>query len=241
MEVHTHTHSPRKKWTHYFWEFLMLFLAVTAGFFMENRREHFIEHQRSKVLAKSLLEDIKKDTAALHVAMAFSNIKIKSMSSLITLMHQPFENWNDSLLYEYAHYFPRVAPFVSTQGTYEQIKNSGALRYFPQQLISLLNAYNVFSKRAEDRDGLDTKIIVETFIPFTSELLNFVVFNDLIYNLPVTHSRYNKIKDRDLVDKFINYAINSRRARERSVFEYEEMLKLADKIFKELKEKYHLE
>jgi hypothetical protein len=163
------------------------------------------------------------------------------MSSLITLMHRPFENWNDSLLYEYAHYFPRVAPFVSTQGTYEQIKNSGALRYFPQQLVSLLNAYNVFSKRAEDRDGLDTKMIVETFIPFTSELLNFEVFNDLIYNLPVTHSRYNKIKDRDLVDKFINYAINSRRARERSVFEYEEMLKLADKIFKELKEKYHLE
>jgi hypothetical protein len=28
MEVHAHTHTERKKWTHYFWEFLMLFLAV---------------------------------------------------------------------------------------------------------------------------------------------------------------------------------------------------------------------
>ena len=28
MEVHAHTHTARKKWTHYFWEFLMLFLAV---------------------------------------------------------------------------------------------------------------------------------------------------------------------------------------------------------------------
>src|SRR5688572_29017952 len=241
MEVHQHSHTPRKKWTHYFWEFLMLFLAVTAGFFMENRREHFIEHKRSKVLAKSLLEDIKKDTAALRDAMDFSNIKIKSLSSLITLMHQPFENWNDSLLYEYSYYFPRVAPFVSTQGTYEQIKNSGSLRYFPQELVSLLNAYNVFSKRAEDRDGLDTKMIVETFIPFTSKLLNFEVYNDLIYKLPVTHSRYNKLKNRDVVDEFINYIVNSRRSRERSVFEYEELLKLADKIFKELKEKYHLE
>jgi len=27
MEVHAHTHTPRKKWTHYFWEFFMLFLA----------------------------------------------------------------------------------------------------------------------------------------------------------------------------------------------------------------------
>ena len=32
MEVHAHTHTPRKKWTHYFWEFLMLFFAVFCGF-----------------------------------------------------------------------------------------------------------------------------------------------------------------------------------------------------------------
>ena len=48
MEVHTHTHTARKKWTHYFWEFLMLFLAVTLGFFVENQREHLIEHGREK-------------------------------------------------------------------------------------------------------------------------------------------------------------------------------------------------
>ena len=28
MEVHAHSHTPRKKWTHYIWEFLMLFPAV---------------------------------------------------------------------------------------------------------------------------------------------------------------------------------------------------------------------
>jgi hypothetical protein len=36
MEVHAHPHTSRKKWTHYFWEFFMLFLAVTLGFFVEN-------------------------------------------------------------------------------------------------------------------------------------------------------------------------------------------------------------
>jgi hypothetical protein len=45
MEVHTHTHTARKKWTHYLWEFLMLFLAVFAGFLAENQREHIVEHQ----------------------------------------------------------------------------------------------------------------------------------------------------------------------------------------------------
>ena len=65
MEVHHQTHTPRKKWTHYFWEFFMLFLAVTAGFFVENQREHYIEHKREKQFITTLIEDFKSDTAQL--------------------------------------------------------------------------------------------------------------------------------------------------------------------------------
>jgi hypothetical protein len=69
MEVHKHTHVPtsrEKKWTHYFWEFLMLFLAVFCGFLAENQREHYVEAQRAKEYAKSLLNDLRNDTAELH-------------------------------------------------------------------------------------------------------------------------------------------------------------------------------
>ena len=66
MEVHTHSHTPRKKWTHYFWEFFMLFLAITLGFFVENQREHYIEHKRGKEYAKLLKLDLIKDTLELH-------------------------------------------------------------------------------------------------------------------------------------------------------------------------------
>ena len=58
MEVHAHTHTPRKKWTHYFWEFLMLFLAVTLGFFVENQREHYIENKRERQYMHSFYEDL---------------------------------------------------------------------------------------------------------------------------------------------------------------------------------------
>ena len=58
MEVHAHTHTARKKWTHYFWEFLMLFLAVFCGFLAENQREHMVEHQREKQYMESLLSDL---------------------------------------------------------------------------------------------------------------------------------------------------------------------------------------
>src|SRR5258705_5795341 len=66
MEVHTHSHTERKKWTHYLWEFLMLFLAVFCGFLAENIREHKVEHQRAKVLAKNLYKELLSDSVAVR-------------------------------------------------------------------------------------------------------------------------------------------------------------------------------
>jgi len=61
MEVHHHPHAEKKKWTHYFWDFLMLFLAVTLGFFVENQREHVVERERATQYAKALVRDLEKD------------------------------------------------------------------------------------------------------------------------------------------------------------------------------------
>src|SRR6185503_18885027 len=66
MEVHAHTHTARKKWTHYFWEFFMLFLAVTLGFLVENQREHYVEHRREKQYMQSMVEDLIKDIQLLE-------------------------------------------------------------------------------------------------------------------------------------------------------------------------------
>ncbi len=56
MEVHAHTHTARKKWTDYFWEFLMLFLAVFCGFLAEYQLEHKIERaSRAKELCQKPL------------------------------------------------------------------------------------------------------------------------------------------------------------------------------------------
>ena len=64
MEVHAHTHTPRKKFTHYLWEFLMLFLAVFCGFLAEYKLEHVIEHQREKEYAKALYEELLTDSVS---------------------------------------------------------------------------------------------------------------------------------------------------------------------------------
>jgi len=48
MEAHNHTHQP-KKWKEYISEFLMLFTAVTLGFFAENLRECQIKIRESNL------------------------------------------------------------------------------------------------------------------------------------------------------------------------------------------------
>ena len=63
MEVH-HPHHPthKKKWSEYIIEFVMLFAAVTLGFFAENVREHqIIEHKTHQNL-QSIILDLKKDS-----------------------------------------------------------------------------------------------------------------------------------------------------------------------------------
>src|SRR6186713_1700218 len=89
MEVHHHAHTDRKKWTHYFWEFLMLFLAVTLGFFVENQREHYIENQRAKQYATFLHSDLVKDTANLTERILFMNKGIQAMDTLVMILKYP--------------------------------------------------------------------------------------------------------------------------------------------------------
>ncbi len=48
MEVHHHPHVEKKNFKEYFLEFLMIFLAVTLGFFAENVREHIGDASKEK-------------------------------------------------------------------------------------------------------------------------------------------------------------------------------------------------
>src|SRR3977135_1144877 len=102
MEVHAHTHSPRKKWTHYFWEFLMLFLAVFCGFLAENQREHMIEHQRAKVYAATLYQELMKDTAGINKTILDIKISTGKLDSFCLLSTEKINrNVTGGMLYYY--------------------------------------------------------------------------------------------------------------------------------------------
>jgi len=99
MEVHQHTHTPRKKWTNYFWEFFMLFLAVFCGFLAENQREHMIEHSREKQYINSLIKDVELDIASLKLSLGVRKRYINYYDSLVFLLKQNDKNAVNDIYY----------------------------------------------------------------------------------------------------------------------------------------------
>jgi len=144
MEVHAHTHSERKKWTHYLWEFLMLFLAVFCGFLAEYQLEHKIERDRADEYAVLILEDLKNDSAYLSQLQINQQYMLAHADSLLTLLSSDqYAKHN----YKVVDYFNKLAVFIDFNPAFsvnfDQAKNSGSLRYFKNKhLVSALSSLN---------------------------------------------------------------------------------------------------
>jgi hypothetical protein len=66
MEVHQHTHTPRKNGHIISGNFSCCFLAVFCGILAENFREHIIDHGRELQYMKSMLADLDEDIILLQ-------------------------------------------------------------------------------------------------------------------------------------------------------------------------------
>ena len=131
MEVHSHTHTPRKKWTHYLWEFLMLFLAVFCGFLAENFREHYVEKKRAAEYAHLLTDDLRTDIAEFNKAERILNKIIDAGDSLAKVLNESVINKvPGGKIYYYEYWSGWRWSVISRDATLQQLKNSGSLRYF---------------------------------------------------------------------------------------------------------------
>lgn len=240
MEVHQHTHTARKKWTDYLWEFLMLFLAVFCGFLAENIREHKVEYKRAKQFALSLLNDLKDDTTALKTAIGYGNKKVIAIDSLFGQIEQSINKWNDTLIYTYQGYAGRTRPFRHNSGTYEQIKASGSLRYFNQDLTDLLNQYDVQAKKTAAREDIHLNYASNLLNPFVLQVIDIRSVIQLQDGKSPTYPLVFRKTDKETIALWINFAAVSQSTQERAVVEYKIMLEKANQIIAALQKEYHL-
>ena len=147
MEVHQHSHvNHSKKWKNYLYEFLMLFLAVSAGFFMENLREHHIESDREVQYMKSLLNDLQADTSNIRKTTERNMVWKQNADSLFILMTSPKNTDKTNSIYFYSRNVSLRSFFYMTDGTLNQLNNAGGLRLITHQdIVDSISSYkNVY-------------------------------------------------------------------------------------------------
>lgn len=183
MEVHAHTHTPGKKWSHYFWDFIMLFLAVFCGFLAEFQLEHTIEKRREKQYIKSFAEDLAADTIDLEERIRVSNLVINSADSLILLLTSPDRNKSANDIYYFFRFIHRSQPFTVNDRTIVQLRNAGGMRLISNKSVSdsMSNYYKAvdFLKFIYE-EQLELK---RSLRPHFSKLLNGIDFSKVIDTL----------------------------------------------------------
>jgi len=152
MEVHHHPHVEKKGFKEYFLEFLMIFLAVTMGFFAESLREHLVNIRKEKEYIISVKEDLLTDTSSLSHLIPEAQLQLDKLDSLCILLNLAANNnaYNIDRLYflNFRHSFGLIL-FYQNERTISQIKSTGAFNLIENKeckdsITFYYNYYNSF-------------------------------------------------------------------------------------------------
>jgi len=128
MEVHHHPHVEKKNFKQYFLEFLMIFLAVTLGFFAENIREHFSEQKAVRQYLQTFSQELIRNQKILKNEKTFLTEQLPFIDSLGNIFYEERENVDlkktISLFHATIHIY---TPGIET-AAYQQMVNAGGLK-----------------------------------------------------------------------------------------------------------------
>lgn len=140
MESHAnHIHkAPGHGWKHYFYEFLMLFLAVFCGFLSENMRETRINREREVLLMESMIKNLEQDTAQVNLSLK-DTARFAGMDSLIGILQLRTIKKMDQdkafrLLNYYAVNYEATSSFA-TKSTLTQLNSGGNMWLVRKQIV----------------------------------------------------------------------------------------------------------
>jgi hypothetical protein len=157
MEVH-HPHHPthKKNWSEYIIEFVMLFAAVTLGFFAENVREHKIMNERKDQNLFSILQDLKQDSIYLESTIKYSDDGIRYFQKLKAKLYELHDNKlseNEFIKFTMDNIdssFVNQTVFLNSS-SYKNMIATGNLTYVESKDLKwkLSNYYETWNKRIE--------------------------------------------------------------------------------------------
>jgi len=183
MEVHHHGHvHEKKKWKEYLFQFLMLFLAVTLGFLVENKRGHYVEQQREKQFIRSLVNDVIADTVRINTIINQRLAREQRLDSLTFLVNSDSSGVQTDLIYFYAVTPARSLAFrfIPNDGTMQQLKNSGAFRLIRNRTVADSIARYDVSVRSYLRQGDIEETLIQDYRIASAFIFDALVFDRIL-------------------------------------------------------------
>ncbi len=158
MEVHHHSHKP-KNWKEYITEFVMLFAAVTLGFFAENIREHSIITHRIEQNKIAVLKDLEADAVTIDSLLVNEQMAINIFDRVINVLYlAKNKDINQNQLIDSIKTFPQIIAATFTlyvnNSSFKNMQSSGLLSYVEEEELknSLSYYYEVVFKRIESNN-----------------------------------------------------------------------------------------
>ena len=187
MEVHHHPDLRHKKknFKEYFLEFLMIFLAVTMGFFAESIRENISNHKKEKEFMLSMVEDLKSDTANINAFTGKANEAIDEMDSLMHLMRRPDrEKYGQTMYYFSRAVTTKVTRFQLNDRTYEEMKSSGSLGLIESKELSD-SISNYYAKQRHFKEQADLQLQkLSAYTDFAGKVFDGAIFQEMMQRFP---------------------------------------------------------
>ena len=135
MEVHHHPHVEKKNFKEYFLEFIMIFLAVTLGFFAEGIRENITDSAKEKEYILSMMQDLRDDTRSISNTINTLTATSKDLDTMLSELKSNTPNVTvlNNII---SSHFWLYTGFSYNNRTVQQLKNAGNFRLLKNEAVA---------------------------------------------------------------------------------------------------------
>ena len=221
----------------------MLFLAVTLGFFVENQREHYVEHQRELQYMRSMVEDLKLDTTELtgHIRMRIERDEM--LDSLVYLLTQTNIRENGNSIYYIGRIVSPPISFFPNDRTIQQLKSAGGLRLIRDMDISnSIMAYDRKMRQSVFELGDEQQVRGEYRLS-ANKIFSGQVFHEMMKNKVIKRPIGNPAlfsEDKALLNEFIMETQYLEKVNQKQAARAQELVDQARKLIADIVKGYHL-
>lgn len=218
MEVHHHSHHP-KKWKEYISEFFMLFFAVFLGFMSESYLEYKVERHKEYDYVLGMKLDLQSDTAEMAIRIkGMESMKRMGLKLEKMLYYDKFTDDDIDSIYLISTNFTAtlIVPNFTT-GTIDQLKNAGGYRLIKnEELVRKISDYDRWKKTINIQENIlldhwvnvhkmQNRIVHMSTISTPEKLNEFILDKDELNRIALKTGNKFLTTDKKVFHEYANY------------------------------------